>query len=328
MRYRQLVSTVAGVYGSSGSSNGLGTYARFSQPLGVAVDANSNVYVADSDNNLIRKISSSGVVSTYAGSSQGSSNGYGTYASFYYPRGVAVDSSSNIYVSDSDNHAIRKIDASGLVSTFAGRIGTSGSSNGLGTYASFNYPWGLCMGFYGVDVYVADTGNNLIRKIASSGLVSTYAGVAGSSGSSNGLSTYATFNNPYAICFDASGNAFVADNSNNAIRKISSSGAVTTLAGGSQGSVNGVGTYAQFYFPHGVAVDGSGNVYVADFYNSLIRLISSSGVVSTYAGSGVAGGTNGLGTFASFWGSYSVALDSSGYVYVADYLGYLIRKIR
>ena len=304
------------MYSSAGKSNGLGTFATFSGPWDVALDANSNIYVADCNYGLIRLISSSGLVSTYAGSgTQGFSNGYGTYASFYCPDGVDVDSSNNVYVADSSTHLISKIDASGLVSTLAGVTYSSGSSNGMGTYASFKGPQGVCMGPNGKYVYVADTFNHLIRKIDSFGLVSTYAGIAGSAGSSNGMGTFASFNHPPSICFDAYGNAFVGDYSNHLIRKISSFGVVTTYAGGFNG-------------PEGVAVDVNDNVYVADSGNNMIRVISSSGVVSTYAGSGSAGGANGVGTFASFYNPVSVTLDSNGNIYVGDYYGQMIRKVR
>ena len=266
------------------------------------------------------------VVTTLAGSgSIGSANGTGTAASFKYPFGVAVDSSGTVYVADTSNHLIRKITSAGVVTTLAGS-GSSGSTNGTGTAASFYNPLGVAVDSSG-NVYVADTSNYLIRKITSGGVVTTLAG-SGYSGSTNGTGTAASFDNPYGVAVDSSCNVYVADLNNNLIRKITSAGVVTTLAGsGSSGSTNGMGTAASFYYPSGVAVDSSGNVYVADTSNHLIRQITSGGVVTTLAGSGSIGSTNGTGTVASFFNPRGVAVDSSGNVYVADYSNHLIRKI-
>jgi len=177
------------------------------------------------------------------------------------------------------------------------------------------------------NVYVGDEVNHKIRKITSAGVVTTLAG-SGSSGSADGTGTLASFNNPYGVAVDLSGNVYVADKGNFLIRKITSGGVVTTLAGsGSSGSANGTGTAASFNYPFGVAVDGSGNVYVGDYENHLIRKITSAGEVTTLAGSGSSGSANGTGTAASFSSPYDVAVDGSGNVYVADYYNHLIRKI-
>ena len=318
------VSTLAGS-GATGSANGQGTAASFNDPVGVVVDASGNVWVADTGNHLIRKIDASASVTTVAGSgAPGSANGQGTAASFNFPNRIAIDSSGNIYVADSTNNLIRKIDASGNVTTLAGS-GASGSANGLGTAASFNFPAGIARDANG-NLYVADLGNNLIRKIDTSGNVTTFAG-SGVQGSANGQGTAASFNGPRGIVADGSGNLYVADSRGNLIRKIDVSGNVTTLAGaGAQGAANGQGTAASFNTPEGVAVDASGNVYVADTGNNLIRKIDVSGNVTTLAGSGQ-GSTNGGATTASFFSPSSIAVDASGTLYVADTLNNLIRKI-
>jgi len=265
-------------------------------------------------------------VTTLAGSgASGSANGIGTAASFNRPYSVAVDGSGNVYVADYWNHLIRKITSAGVVTTLAG-TGSSGSANGTGTAASFNNPQGVSVDGSG-NVYVADYGNHLIRKITSAGVVTTLAG-SGSSGSANGTGTAASFDYPVGVAVDGSGNVYVADTDNHLIRKITSAGVVTTLAGsGSSGSANGTGTAASFNIPRCVAVDGSGNVYVADYANHLIRKITSAGVVTTLAGSGSQGSTNGTGTAASFVFPVGVAVDGSGNVYVADTNNHLIRKI-
>jgi sugar lactone lactonase YvrE len=319
------VATLAGS-GTRGSANGTGTAASFKDPLGVATDASGNVYVADASNNLIRKISPAGVVSTFAGSGQyGSANGTGTAASFGGPFGVATDASGNVYVGDSGNNLIRKISPAGVVSTLAGS-GQIGASNGTGTAASFNYPAGLATDASG-NVYVGDPGNQLIRKISPAGVVSTLAG-SGQIGASNGTGTAASFYFPYRVATDASGNVYVADGGNNLIRKISPAGVVSTLAGSGQiGASNGTGIAASFNNPSGVATDASGNVYVGDQFNNLIRKISPAGVVSTLAGSGSPGASNGTDTAASFYHPVGIATDASGNVYVDDYGNNLIRKI-
>lgn len=319
------VSTVAGS-GAPGSANGAGTAATFNDPTSIAMDANSNLYVADTGNSLIRKIDASGNVTTLAGSSsQGSTNGQGTAASFALPNGIAVDASGNLYVADSGNNEIRKIDASGNVTTLAGS-GTSGAANGRGAAASFNFPTAVAVDASG-NVYVADTFNQAIRKIDPSGNVTTLAG-SGAKGPANGLGTAASFNSPRGIAVDANGIVYVADSSNNLIRRIDASGNVTTLAGaGTQGAANGQGTAASFNDPFGVAVDANGNVYVADASNNLIRKIDASGNVTTLAGSGAQGAANGQATAASFNLPHCVAINASGNVYVADTPNNLIRKI-
>ena len=199
-------------------------------------------------------------VSTLAGSTQGYTDGTGTSAKFYNPTGVAVDGAGNVYVADLSNHRIRKITTSGVVSTLAGS-GTSGYTDGTGTSAQFNSPTGVAVDGAG-NVYVADQGNHRIRKITTSGVVSTLAG--STSGYTDGTGTSAKFYNPSGVAVDGAGNVYVADQSNHRIRKITASGVVSTLAGSTYGYTDGTGTSAKFAYPFGVAVDGAGNVYVAD----------------------------------------------------------------
>jgi sugar lactone lactonase YvrE len=319
------VSTFAGS-GTSGHTDGQGTTASFHEPEGVDVDDSGNVYVADAYNNEIRKITPGGLVSTLAGSTiQGSTDGQGTVASFSYPGGVAVDASGNVYIADSGNNEIRKITPGGLVSTFAGST-TPGSTDGQGTAASFYFPTGLAVDASG-NVYVADYFNNLIRKITPGGLVSTFAGST-TGGYTDGQGTAASFNNPDGIALDANGNVYVTDYGNFLIRKITPGGLVSTFAGsGNQGNVDGQGIAADFYGPRGVAVDASGNVYVADSDNNEIRKITPIGLVSTLAGSTSSGSTNGQGSSASFSWPTGVAVDASDNVYVTDGLNNEIRKI-
>jgi sugar lactone lactonase YvrE len=323
-----MVTTLAGS-GSVGSTNAAGTAASFNFPLGVAVDSSGNLYVADNGNNLIREINPGGVVFTLAGSgSPGSTNATGTAASFNSPNGVAVDSFGNVYVADANNNLIREISSGAMVTTLAGQAPPAphGAANGIGAAASFWDPTDIAVDTSG-NVFVADGGNEMVREIGSGAVVSFLAG-SGSTGSANGTGAAASFNTPYGVATDSSGNVYVADQYNNMIRVVTPGGVVTTLAGQlTPGSTNATGTAASFNRPSGVAVDASGNVYVADTLNNLIRKITPGGVVTTLAGSGSYGSANGPANMASFRYPASVAVDSSGNVYVADTYSNLIRKI-
>ena len=271
----------------------------------MAVDGAGNVYVADTANHTIRQITPGGVVSTLAGLAgvSGSANGTGAAAQFNQPQGVAVDSAGNVYVADTGNHTIRQITPGGVVSTLAGLAGVSGSANGTGGNARFYEPEAVA-GDSGGNVYVADTWNHTIRKIAPGGVVSTLAGTAGNYGSTDGTGSAALFYQPQGVTVDSTGTLYVADTGNQTIRKVTGGGGVSTLAGlaGNYGSVDGTGTSARFYGPSGVAVDGAGNVYVADYFNQTIRKVTGAGVVSTLAGSvGTYGSADGANSAARFW---------------------------
>ena len=211
-----------------------------------------------------------------------------------------------------------------VVSTLAGS-GSSGSTNATGTSASFNKPQGVVVDANG-NVYVSEYSGNKIRKITPEGVVTTFAG-SSSSGTSNGTGTAARFSRPNGLAIDASGNIYVADEWNHRIRKITPAGVVTTFAGSSLGSNNGTGTAAQFNYPSGVAVDGSGNIFVCDRSNHLIRKITSAGVVTTFAGSGSSGNVNGTGTAATFANPTGIAIDANDNLYITDYLNHSVRKI-
>ena len=269
-------------------------------------------------------------VSTLAGSGTYSfADGTGTAAQFAYPIGIAVDGSGNVYVADYSNQRIRKIVvATGVVSTLAGS-GTQGYANGTGTAAQFSDPTSVAVDATGTNVYVADYQNHRIRKIvAATGVVTTLAG-NGTAGYVDGPGTTAQFNQPYGVAADGSGNVYVAGFVDHSIRKIVvATGVVSTLAGnGTQGSANGTGTVARFTYPCGVAVDGSGNLFVADGNNFRIRqIVVATGVVTTLAGN-TSGYAEGTGTAALFGYPCGVTADGSGNVYVADRDNHRIRKI-
>ena len=327
--------------GGGGSGDGAGSVARFYFPCGVALDSGGTLYVADSGNNTIRKLVFSGAnctVSTLAGTPgiTGTANGTGGAAQFNYPGGIAVDAGGNLYVADTGNHTIRKITSGGAVTTLAGASNQIGSSDGTGAGALFNSPAGVAVDAGG-NVYVADTGNHTIRKITSGGAVTTLAGSPNQIGASDGTGSGALFYAPGGVTVDASGNVFVADTMNHTIRKITSGGVVTTLAGTpyQYGSQDGTGIGAQFNFPGAISMDAGGNLYVADTFNTTIRKVTSSGVVTTLAGNSVpspstctspGGSSDGVGTAAGFNFPRGIAADSSGNCYVADTLNHSIRK--
>ena len=330
-----VVTTLAGVAGGNpGTADGTGSAAQFHYPSGVAVDNHGNVYVADTNNATIRTVTTpAGVVTTLAGSAAGSGyvDGTGSAARFFQPAGIAVDANGNTYVQEQVNETIRKITPAGVVTTLAGSVGNPGSADGTGTAAQFNFPCAVAVDING-NVYVADAGNSTIRAITPAGVVTTLAGSVGVSGSADGTGTAALFNNPHGIAVDTNSppNVYVGDSGNNTIRAITPAGIVTTLAGsaGVTGSADGTGAAAQFNFPAGVAVDASGNVYVADEFNRTIRTITPAGVVTTLAGlAGHGGSGDGTGSNARFRHPRAVAVDTIGNVYVADNSSNLIRKI-
>lgn len=279
-------------------SVGAGT-GQFNYPAAVAVDASGNVYVADSGNGLIREIGPSESVSTLAPNA----------TDFDNPQGVAVDSAGNVYVADTGHNTIQEISTTFEVTTVAGRSGVGGYLDGTGGAALFNKPEGVAVDGAG-NLYVADTGNGVIREISPGGVVTTLAGEAGTSGGVDSIGLHSTFNQPAGVAVDRSGNVYVADTGNSIIREIDTSAKhmVTTFAGlhpMAAGSTNGPAASARFNEPQGIAVDGAGNLYIADTGNSLVRKISA-GNVSTLAPS------------ASFSGPKGIAADFNGNAYVAD----------
>ncbi len=189
-----------------GAIDGTGSAARFNEPCGVAVDRSGNLYVAEAGNHTIRKVTPGGVVSTLAGlaGSSGSADGTGSAARFNRPWGVAVDGDGNVYMADTEDCSIRKVTPGGVATLLAGSAGSSGSADGMGGEARFNYPWGVAVDSAG-NVYVADTLNCTIRKVTPGGIVTTLAGLAGSSGSTDGTGSAARFDSPRGLAVDSAG---------------------------------------------------------------------------------------------------------------------------
>ncbi|HSY18273.1 MAG TPA: chitobiase/beta-hexosaminidase C-terminal domain-containing protein [Candidatus Acidoferrales bacterium] len=279
-----LVSLIAGSTGSAGSKDGTGTDALFRQPGGIIVNSFGTLFVADTGNSTIRQILPGGVVTTLAGSpgNQAFQDGSGAGAFFNMPVGIALDTTGNLFVTDKNNDVIRKI-SGGTVTTLAGTAGSAGSNDGIGAAAQFHFPTGIAIDGSN-KTYVADTFNDTIRKVTlSSGNVVTLAGLASTSGSSDGSGNAALFNLPGGAATDSAGNVYIADTANDTIRMMTSGGTVTTLAGlaGIAGLADGTGSNALFNQPEDVTVDSAGNVYVADTGNAAIRKIAPGGIVTT-----------------------------------------------
>lgn len=262
----------------------------------------------------------------------GSADGAGAAASFRSVLGIVHDSAGNMFVTDYNNHTIRRITPSGVVSSYAGAAGVPGSANGAASAARFRNPWGITIDSGG-NLFVAEAGNHTIRKITPAGVVSLFSGSPLITGSLDAMGTAARFYFPSGIAIDGANNLYVADAGNNTIRKITSAGAVTTVAGlaltGTYGLVDGTGAAARFNIPIGVTADAAGTLYVADSDNNCVRKITPAGVVTTIAGSasGLAGSTDGTGSAAKFNTPYGVKLDLAGNVYVADTANGTVRKI-
>ena len=311
--------------GVAGSGYGDGKPGFFYFPVSVVVDSLGNAYVGDYENHLIRKITPDGTVSTLAGMTSGYADGTGSAARFNHPAGICLDNAGNLLVADQDNHRIRKVTPAGVVTTVAGS-GTAGTANGTGTAAQFNQPYSLTVDGSG-NVYISDRSNHKIRKMTPGLVVSNFAG-SGTAGFNNATGTAAQFNQPGGITVDGSGNLYVADIYNNRIRKITPAGVVTTLAGsGTAGFADGINTAAQFNLPHGVAIDRGGNIIVGDHANQRVRKVTPSGTVSTIAGNGTSGSTNGPVDTSTFNYLQGVAIDASGRIYVADVNNNRIRLI-
>jgi len=325
-----MVSTFAGSPGQPGSADGTGSSARFKTPYGIVLDGSGNLYISDSSNHTIRKITAAGAVTTLAGSpgQSGSVNGNGSNARFKYPRGLALDGAGNLFVADQQNHAIRKVTPSGEVSTFAGTLGQSGFAEGVEGVAKLNGPFGLAMDGSG-NFYVADTSNNSIRKITSGGVTSTFAGTS-TGGNVDGIGTTARFLQPRGIAIDPAGNVFVSEQVDT-IRKVTPSAEVSTLAGAylQEGATDGPGGSARFYYPEGLAWDAAaGRLLVADAYNHSIRTVTPGGLVGTLAGSPpLSGSQDGLGSAARFYIPIGIAADSTGQLFVAEMGNETIRKV-
>ncbi|HLV87510.1 MAG TPA: choice-of-anchor D domain-containing protein [Candidatus Sulfotelmatobacter sp.] len=335
-------------------------------PSGVTLDAAGNIYIADEGNSRIRVVNTQTTPITVAGVTIGPGNiatvvGNGTSgntstsngpvkaitAELYYPTVVSLDGLGNIYVADTDNMLVRKVDVNGNMTTIAGAVNGYGCANATdnvadgcpATSAYLSGPSGLAVDAMG-NIYIADWGDARIRKIDVNGIITTFAGngTAGYSGD-GGPATSAELQYPSALAFDGAGNLYIADSFNNVIRKVNTSGIITTVAGNGSAGYSGDGAaaaQAQLNQPMGVAVDSAGDLYIADTNNYYLRKVDANGIISTIAGVGSNGASCSFGTYifgdgcpatSAFFMPWSVAVDGTGDLYVADYGDSRIRKV-
>jgi trimeric autotransporter adhesin len=333
-----------GTKGFAGDS-GPGTSAELNGPNGVAVDASGNLYIADTLNNRIRKVTAGGTITTVAGNgltAYSGDNGPATSAAINNPAGVAVDTSGNLYIADYVNARIRKVSNSGTITTIAGTgVQSYSGDNGPATSAELKQPAGVAVDPSG-NVYIADEGNSVIRKVNTGGIITTIAGngTYGDNGD-NGAATAASLQGPAGVALDSSGNLYIADYYDQVIRKVDNSGIITTVAGihgnshapGFSGDL-GSATSAELYSPSAVAVDAVGNLFILDSQNNRVRKVDPSGIINTVAGNGTPGyvGDGGPAILAelalpglSNW--TGIAVDSSGNIYIGDNNNNVIRKV-
>ncbi len=332
------VTTLTGT-GLPGFVDGDTSIAQFNEPFGICLDQEGNLYLADAQNHCIRKISTEGIVSTYAGTGlEGHMDGEASEAQFNQPINICFDDKGNMYVSDFINQRIRKISSNMIVTTIAGS-GIAGYQEGLAMEAKFNYPRGICLDDTG-NIYIGDSWNHRIRKISTLGIVSTWVGGGSTIGVSSvgdyidARDTSARFYTPCELSIDQYNNIFVADAYNHRIRKIDSQRMVSTIAGSggfgpeSGGFHNGTGDQAQFDTPTALEVILNGTIFVGDLRNHLLRKISTDNMVTTAAGSGEPGFANGPDTLAQFNFPRGNVFDYNlNRIYIVDYNNHAIRSL-
>ena len=330
-----IINTVAGTGLLFSGDNGAAPSAQFGSITGIAVDGSGNLFIAD--NSRLRKVTPNGIVTTVAGTGVccgPGASGVAATSTDVSPERVAVDGSGNIFFSDFFS-VVHKVSTSGIITTVAGN-GNAGFSGDGGPAISAqlaNPPGGVAVDASG-NLYIADANNNRVRKVSTSGIITTVAG-NGASGfaGDGGQATSAQLSQPQGVAVDSSGNLYIADSNNNRVRKVSvSTGVITTLAGNGAGGQSGDGgqaTNAQLQYPEGVAVDGQGDVFIADSANYHIREVTPGGVISTVAGSNYGySGDCGLAASAQLASPADVAVDGSGHVFIADSGNNAVRRLQ
>ena len=340
----QTITTIAGngSQGYSGDHNNA-LSAQLYAPIGVAVDQAGNVYVADAGNNVIRKMNPAGIITTVAGNGYGAGMGAGGYsgdtgpatmAELHLPYDVAVDDAGNLYIADLDNGAVRKVNSAGIITTFAGRGGLNPGDGGPATAAQIGDISGVATDAAG-NVYFSDQTFSRIRKVDIAGIITTVAGNGvGGYGGDNGPASSAEIEDPEGLAVDAAGNIYFADQQNNIVRKVDTNGIITTIAG-TPGTIegfsgdNGPATAAQLAGPSGVDIDSAGNVYIGDWGNNRVRMVSPAGIITTVAGTAMGGynGDNQPATAAELNGPRGVACDAAGNLFIGDYNNNRVRRV-
>jgi sugar lactone lactonase YvrE len=335
-----IISTVAGNgLADYSGDGGAATNAGLRGPVGVAVDASGDLFIGDAQNSRIRKVDADGIITTVAGSGNYGYSGDGgvaTNASLAYPDYATFDAAGALYLVDGQNHRIRKVNADGIISTVAGNgIAAYSGDGGAATNASLCFPNGVAFDVSG-NMFIADWGNNRIRKVDTNGVITTIAGIgptypasAGFSGD-GGAATDASLNGPVGVAFDASGNLFIGDTRNDRVRKVDTNGIITTVVGGGNDGLGdgGAATNASLNTPNGVAFDACGNLFIGDTGNNRVRRVDANGIITTVAGGGTEVlGDGGSATNATLSGPQWVAFDRSGNLLVADCGNGRIRKV-
>lgn len=342
-----VITTVAGsgTWGSGGDG-GPATSAQLSRPVGVAVDGVGNLYLAEFDREVIRRVTPTGTINRVAGSVQtlvlgltmdiagfSGDGGPATSAQLRQPQGVAADAAGNFYIADTENHRIRKVTTAGIINTVAGDGQAAfRGDGGPATAASLSYPNGVAVDASG-NLYIADTGNQRVRKVTAGGVISTVAGTGYASyGGDGGPAVAAWLNTPVSVAVDSNGTIYIADQKNNRIRKVTTAGLISTVAGDGSygfGGDGGPAVSAQLNQPASVAVDAGGNLYIADSDNHRIRRVTPAGIINTVAGNGSYGfsGDGGPATAAQLFQPMGVAVDTGGNLYIADFWNHRIRKV-
>jgi len=333
----QVISTIAGGFFSGYSGDGgPSTAARLYLPIAITTDTTGNIYFAEFSNHVIRRIGTDGIISTVAGTGIGGYSGdtvSATLSKLYFPNGLCLDDSGNIYISDGNNNRIRKVNHAGIITTVAGNgAATYSGDGGSAVLAGLYSPNGVAVDHAG-NIYISDRGNHRIRKVNTLGQISTIAGngVPGFTGD-GGLASAAQVKDPSGMCFDNSGNLLFADKGASCIRKISTSGIITTICGNNSPGFSGDGGLASAALLDSVTdvkVDAYNNIYIADDNNNRIRKINALGYISTIAGDGTGSflGDGGLPTAAELWSPNGVAIARSGRIYVADFNNNRVRMI-
>ena len=333
------ISLIAGTASTSGFSgdSGQATSAVLNSPTNVTVDSNHNIYIVDKGNGRIRKVSTSGVITTVAGSTANGTyagdGGPAISASLDTPNGVAFDSSGNMYIADTGNNVVRKVNTSGTISTVAGNTYSAyAGDGGPATSASLSSPTSVAVDSAG-NLYIADANNNCIREVTTDQNIHTVAGQCSYAlyQGDGGPALQAKLNKPYSIALDAYGDLFISDTENEVIREVTPDGIIHLVAGtpGTTGFQEGPALQAKFNSPSGISMDASGSIYIADKSNFRIRKLLPSGNVVTVAGTGSPGysGDNGPATSAKLYFAPGVGTDSSGNVFIADLQNQVVRQL-
>jgi sugar lactone lactonase YvrE len=331
------IRTIAGsIAAGSKGDGGSAVSAQFDRPLGVVVDSVGNLYIADANNHRVRKVTTDGKISTFAGTGspgKGGDGGPAVSAQLNYPREVVVDSVGNLYIADANNHRVRKVTADGKISVFAG-TGTAGSGgdNGLATAAQLNGPFGLAVDSAG-NLYIAEYYNHRVRKVTTDGKISTFAGTGSpGKGGDGGPAGSAQLNCPIAVAVDDADGLYIADHANHRVRKVTADGKISTIAGtgtAGSGGDGGTATSAQLNLPMGLVVDSTGVLYISEWNGHRVRKVTADGKISTAAGTGApgSGGDSGPATSAQLNNPSGLAVDCVDTLYIADWANNLVRKV-